>query len=84
MDQFQRERFESELIDLRRFRKFAVRFGMKPVMTDEEIRFQATLMASGCEGVSRHYDSLREIGRRLADTFERSNSKKIEKLFERV
>jgi len=56
------EIFESERVDLLRWRRFCVRFGRNDIMSPEEIDQRAALLAS--EGAANHYQQLIQEGRR--------------------
>jgi hypothetical protein len=88
------EIYESERVDLLRWRRFCVRFGRNDIMSPEEIDQRAALLAS--EGATNHFTQLIEEGKRatrpgflkcvtdMNQTKQTNDSEKLRKLFERL
>ena len=77
---------EEELRDIRRWNKFAKRFGM-PLMTEQQMVEKAIRM-SNADGVHEEYERLRESARRSSKTGSQSEEQlrrqKLEELFRRI
>lgn len=77
---------EAELRDIKRWNKFAKRFGM-PWMTEQQMVEKAMRMSTS-DGVHEEYERLRESARRSSktgsQTEEQLRCQKLEELFRRI